>query len=232
MSEIGAAFDQAATTYDAGRRMLVPGFDDFYGAAIAAVGALDPGARVLDIGAGTGIFAALVSAHWPETEFVLTDLAEGMLAEAQARFASMGVAVPEIVVKDTAEGLPEGPFDAVISALSIHHLTDLEKAATYRRIHQVLRPGGVFVNAEQIAGDTAAGTALFKNTWHKEVRALGATEDMIAAAIDRMRHDKCAPLETQLGWLRDAGFAQVHCSWQRGMFAVITGRAGGPRRSA
>lgn len=232
MSEIGAAFDRAATTYDAGRRMLVPGFDDFYSAAIAAVGTLEPGARVLDIGAGTGLFAALVSAHWPETEFVLTDLAEGMLAEAQNRFASMGVAVPEIVVRDTADGLPDGPFDAVISALSIHHLTDMDKAVTYARVHSVLRPGGVFVNAEQIAAETAEGTATFKDTWNREVRALGATEEMIAAATERMRHDKCAPLNTQLGWLRDAGFHNAHSPWQRNMFAVISGRVGAPRQSA
>ncbi|MEM8791844.1 MAG: class I SAM-dependent methyltransferase [Pseudomonadota bacterium] len=229
---IGALFDRAAESYDEGRRLLVPGFDAFYGAAIEAVGRLEPGARVLDIGAGTGLFSALLSAHFPETEFVLTDIAPEMLAKAQARFTSMGVAVPEIMVKDTAEGLPEGPFDVVISALSIHHLDDAEKQVTYARVHDALHPGGVFVNAEQVAGLTDAETATLKQDWHREVRDLGATEQMIAAAVDRMRHDKCAPLEAQLGWLAKAGFTEVRAPWQRGMFAVFSGRASGPRRSA
>ena len=33
MSDLATLFDRAATAYDAERRMLVPGFDAFYGAA-------------------------------------------------------------------------------------------------------------------------------------------------------------------------------------------------------
>ncbi|MEM7177459.1 MAG: class I SAM-dependent methyltransferase [Pseudomonadota bacterium] len=225
-------FDRAATTYDSERRQLLPDFDAFYGAAIAATGPLQPDAHVLDIGAGTGLFAALVSAHWPATRFTLTDLAPAMLAEAQARFLSMGVEAPATVVLDTAHGLPEGPFDAVISALSIHHLSHAEKRDTFARIATSLKPGAVFVNAEQILGATEAEHADFVERWHRETRALGASEAMIEAALERMAHDQCAPLEDQLSWMQEAGFTDVACVWQRGNFAVLTGRSCAPRRSA
>jgi cyclopropane fatty-acyl-phospholipid synthase-like methyltransferase len=43
-------------------------------------------------------------------------------------------------------------FDAIVSALAIHHLEDAEKRSLFARIHERLRPGGVFVNAEQVVG--------------------------------------------------------------------------------
>ncbi|MBY8976014.1 methyltransferase domain-containing protein [Rhodobacteraceae bacterium NNCM2] len=229
---VSTHFDRTAASYDAERRRLIPGFDAFYGAAIEAVGPLAPGAAVLDIGAGTGLFSALVSAHWPETHFTLTDLAPAMLAEAEARFRSMGVEAPEIVVIDTATGLPEGPFDAVISALSIHHLTDAEKRETFARIAARLKPGGAFVNAEQVAGPTPAETHAYAEMWQREIRELGASDEAIAAAEERMMHDQCAPVADQLDWMRAAGLRDVACVWQRGQFAVLSGRSGGPRQPA
>lgn len=231
-ADVGTLFDMAATSYDAGRRLLVPGFDAFYGAAIEATGPLPPGARVLDIGAGTGLLAALVSAHWPETSFTLTDLAPGMLAKADERFRSMGVEAPEIIVMDTAEGLPDGPFDAIVSGLSIHHLSDAEKRMTFQRIAARLAPGAAFVNAEQVAGATPDETREFEARWAREIRHLGATEEMIAAAEERMTHDRCAGLDEQLEWMRETGLVGVRTVWQRGRFAVLTGRACGPRQSA
>jgi tRNA (cmo5U34)-methyltransferase len=43
----------------------------------------------------------------------------------------------------------------VVSALAIHHLDDDAKQDLNARVREVLRPGGVFVNAEQVRGPTA-----------------------------------------------------------------------------
>jgi tRNA (cmo5U34)-methyltransferase len=59
--EAVAAFDGAAGAYDGPRRRLIPGFDDFYGVAASLAASVQP-ARVLDLGAGTGILAAHVAA--------------------------------------------------------------------------------------------------------------------------------------------------------------------------
>ena len=51
-------FDAHAGEYDALRRRLVPPFDAFYGTAVAALElTAAPPARVLDLGAGTGLLA-------------------------------------------------------------------------------------------------------------------------------------------------------------------------------
>lgn len=218
---LGALFDRAATTYDAERKLLVPGFDAFYGAAVDAAGPLATGATVLDVGAGTGLFAALLAARSPQINFTLFDIAPAMLEKARDRFAAMGLQPPKIITDDTARGLPEGPYDAVISALSIHHLSDADKQRAYGAIADALRPGGVFVNAEQIAGETPQADEDLDREWEAEVIRLGASPQTIAAARRRMAHDRCAPVATQLDWLAKAGFSEISCPWRGGRFAVL-----------
>lgn len=41
-----------------------------------------------------------------------------------------------------------------------------------------------------------------------------------------MRHDRCADLESQPRWLREAGFASADCVFKSWRFAVIAGFKG------
>lgn len=214
-----AAFSEHASEYTALRRRLVPDLDVFYGTAVRGVGlAFGSIRRVLDLGAGTGLLTDAVAAAYAEAEFDLLDGSAEMLAEAQAL---LGDRVHAVHVQDMAAGLPTGPFDAVISALAIHHLQDSDKRLLYRRVFDALRHGGVFVNAEQVAGPTPELTRVYVDTWIEQCRIAGATQEELDASFDRRTHDRCAPLETQLGWLRDVGFAQVDCLYKNNERAVI-----------
>jgi tRNA (cmo5U34)-methyltransferase len=214
------AFDRQATGYEAARRRLIPPYDDFYGTAVAALGlATRPIGRILDLGAGTGLLARRVRAARPEAELVLLDAAPAMLDEARA---ALGEQVA-YHVGDLADPLPEGPWDAVVSALAVHHLDDPGKRALVARVHDALAPGGVFVNAEQVAGPTARLDAAYR-AWHRErALALGASEQDWREAEERMAYDRCASVEAQLAWLRDASFAEAGCLFQDRCFAVLVG---------
>lgn len=218
---VAEAFDRAAQGYDAERPLLVPCFDAFYGAALGALEGLPQGGRVVDLGAGTGLFAGMLAAGRPDLRFTLVDIAAGMLDHAPARFEAMGLAAPEIIVADYGQSTPMGPWDAVISALSIHHLEDVAKRSLFAAIHASLAPGGRFVNAEQVAGADEAEEARFDRDWEDGCREKGADDDMIARARRRMRHDRCTPLAAQVAWLRAAGFADVSVPFAEGRFAVI-----------
>ena len=106
---IQKAFDEGAKDYDFARKQLIPCFDDFYGTALDLIPfAKTDKIKVLDLGAGTGLFASLVSQCYLNAEFVLYDLSSGMLEEAKSRFEN----------KDTKLVLQHPINDEVQSELS------------------------------------------------------------------------------------------------------------------
>ena len=71
----------------------------------------------------------------------------------------------------------------------------------------MLRPGGVFVDAEQILGPTPWLEERQDREWEAGARRRGADDGELAPSRPRMTADRCSPVEDQLAWLRDAGFA-------------------------
>jgi tRNA (cmo5U34)-methyltransferase len=220
------AFSRHAASYDATRRGLIPCFDAFYGAAFEVIadwrGNETVPLRVLDLGAGTGLFSAMLLERYPEAAMRLLDASEGMLGEARLRFAghrAIGFTVGDMATADIS-----GSWDLVISALAIHHLGNDAKQALFRRIRAALRPGGLFVNAEQVLGPTPEAERRYGRIWLEQVRAAGVPEGDIARAQERMLHDRCACVDAQLDWMREAGFHDVDCSFKAWRFAVLSGR--------
>ncbi|HEX8156396.1 MAG TPA: class I SAM-dependent methyltransferase [Solirubrobacteraceae bacterium] len=223
MTNVPAIFDAHASEYEALRRRLIPPYDAFYGAAVAALAlANTPLRRILDVGAGTGLLARAVAAAYPQAALTLFDGAPAMLARARA---VLGTGASYVTGDFGA--LPPGPWDAVVSALAIHHVDDGAKRDLFARVHDALAPGGVFVNAEQVRG----ASALFDDAnarWHERRAAeLGTTAQEWAAACERMLLDHLATVDQQLSWLRDAGFAEVDCVFKDHKFAVLVARRSG-----
>lgn len=216
-----AMFDAQAAGYEAQRRRLIPCYDAFYDAAVSALELIGrPPASVLDLGAGTGLLAGRVAIAYPNAAITLLDGARAMLAQAQQQLGSRGA----YVQADLAGPLLEGPWDAVVSALAIHHLHDDGKRALFGRIHEGLAPGGVFVNAEQVAAPTPRLARAYA-AWHaSSSAAAGATAAEWAASLERMRLDRWATVADQLAWLRQAGFRDVDCLYKDHCFAVLVAR--------
>jgi tRNA (cmo5U34)-methyltransferase len=219
----GEAFDLTARDYDRARRQLVPCFDDFYRGAIEMIALpSDAAVEVLDLGAGTGLMSALVASAFPAARLTLVDAAPEMLSRASERLSSLRGRI-RMVVADYAREPIEGRYDAVVSALSIHHLPDEAKRTLFERVYKAISPGGVFVNAEQVRGPTLEAERRNRDKWLREVRERGVTSTDLEAALERMKHDLPATLEDQLDWLGKAGFRDADCVYKNGMFAVFGG---------
>jgi tRNA (cmo5U34)-methyltransferase len=214
-----AVFDATASTYDRNRSRLIPGCDSFYRWAIDLIPA--QAKKILDLGAGSGLLSALIRQRFPQAQIHLIDFSGPMLDLARARLGDD----PRIIYQQAdyvTDPLPQN-LCAVVSSLSIHHLEDADKRTVFARIYQSLAPGGVFINAEQVAGPTPALDARYKSLWLEQVRAAGATEQQIADSLYRQQEDRCASVEDQLTWLRAAGFADADCWYKENRMAVLSG---------
>ncbi|MER6526261.1 class I SAM-dependent methyltransferase [Streptomyces sp. NPDC001508] len=209
-------------TYDALRRQLIPSFDLLYDSAVSAV-AMSVGAapRILDLGAGTGLLSAALRDRLPKADLVLQDRSESMLAQARQRFAADDQV--SVRVADHLDALPAGPFDAVVSALSIHHLKHEQKRDLFVRIRKILRPGGIFVNVEQVLAPTGALEKMYDEQHEAHVHASGTPAEEWVAGRERMKHDIPIDVDAQLGWLREAGFSSVDCLAKDWRFATYAG---------
>ncbi len=212
-------FDTTASTYDLGRRKLIPCFEEFYSKTVELIPRNAD--HILDLGAGTGLLSGFIRERFPDARLHLIDNAGSMLAQADRRFARDQEAFCQLGDYTTAAW--GSSYDAIVSALSIHHLTDEAKRKLFLRVHAALKPGGIFINAEQILGPSAPLEEQTKTAWLAEVRALGATEEEVAASLLRQTEDRCATISDQLCWMEEAGLKDVRCSFHEGRFAVLSG---------
>jgi SAM-dependent methyltransferase len=165
--------------------------------------------RVLDLGTGDGRLLDLLRRDRPEMHGVGLDFSEVMLAAARERFDD--VAAVELVEHDLVEPLPDiGRFDAVVSSMAVHHLEDERKGLLFGEVFELLEPGGVFANFEHVASPTPRLHAAF-------FAAIGEPLECEDPS------DRLAPVETQLGWLRKAGFDDVDCYWKWLEMALLIG---------
>lgn len=214
-------FSKISAVYDSQRRFMIPRFDDFYGAAVSVLD-LPPHARISDLGAGTGIMAAFVLEKYPDASCQLVDVSADMLEKARARFGAGGAV--EFLESDFANWNPEsGSFDAVVSALAIHHIDDAQKRALFSKIFSTLKDGGIFVNAEQVLCATQAERAAARAD-REAIIVKHFSEADAAVARKRLLLDKCATVADQKKWLSDAGFKSVQIRYEYLDFAVFAAR--------
>jgi tRNA (cmo5U34)-methyltransferase len=212
-----------ADDYDRARRKLVPCFDDFYRTALELL-PFAPADRfeLLDLGAGSGLLSAMIAEAFPKARLTLFDVTPEMLLIARQRLKPLGKRV-KFVSADFAAAAPAKSYDAVVSALALYHLPDSGKRHLFADVFKYLTPAGVFINADQVAGETAAIDQRSRQVWLKRARELKAAERELDAVVERMKQDLPATVGQQLGWLREAGFIEVACSYRNLIFAVLSG---------
>jgi tRNA (cmo5U34)-methyltransferase len=222
VDEVKVSFDSIAGKYDEQRRQLIPCYDDFYRITTDLAVGCTSGLRVLDLGAGTGLMTWHILQKRPAAVCTLVDFAEEMLNVAKKRFA--GQSNVSYITGDYRKVDLGSGYDVIVSALSIHHLDDRDKEHIYCRLFDLLKDGGIFVNADQVLGATAAIEEEYQRLWKEKIMTSDLSEVEKSAALARMKMDRPATLEDNLRWLRDCRFRDVDVYYKYYTFAVMAGR--------
>ena len=118
-------FDWTPDEYLERIRSELPRYDELQEQAIAAIPF--PPERVLELGMGTGeTTRRLIEAH-PDAWVVGLDASPDMVFRARQTYDDVQLARME-------DPLPDGPWDLVITVLSINQLDDHQKQALFRRV--------------------------------------------------------------------------------------------------
>ena len=134
-----ASYDTVAVEYETfAARLSTP-----FAARAVSLARVAPGARVLDVGTGTGIVALEAATRvGPHGRVVGIDLSAEMLAAARARAVRAGLAPRVEFQPMDAEALAFGDrsFDAVVSLFALLHFPNPRSAV--EEMFRVLWPGG------------------------------------------------------------------------------------------
>lgn len=118
-------FDWTPDIYLKRIRAEIPGYDDLQDQAVAAIPF--PPERVLELGMGTGETTRRLIEAFPDAWVVGLDASPDMVFRARRTYDDVQLARIE-------DPLPDGPWDLVISVLSVNQLNDENKQNLFRRV--------------------------------------------------------------------------------------------------
>jgi tRNA (cmo5U34)-methyltransferase len=195
----------------------------------------------LDLGAGTGAAARTILDHFAGAHAILADFSPQMMAQGAVELEPYAGRYTYVEFDLTRSGGWPGqipvPVDAVISSLCVHHLNDERKQTLFAEILGHLAPGGWYLNYDPVmppdpvvqeawlrAGDRRDPSAADKRA-HRTPEEQFRYENHVRYMI---------PLDSQVSFLRAAGFEGVDVYWKELDFVIYGGRRPsalpGPRR--
>ncbi|RME86572.1 MAG: ubiquinone/menaquinone biosynthesis methyltransferase [Anaerolineae bacterium] len=136
---VRAMFDRVARRYDLMNRLMTFGQDTRWRKEVIRRARLTPGARLLDLGAGTGDLAWEALQQEPTTLPVAVDFSLEMMRMGQRRGRSLAWTAGDAL----SLPFPENVFDAVVSAFLVRNVRDVPRLL--REKYRLLRPGGRLV---------------------------------------------------------------------------------------
>lgn len=131
--KMGAFFDARLEGYEEHQLTCIEGAEEFYPFTAGELPTM-PGAKILDLGCGTGLELNYYFEKNPTAKVTGIDLAPGMLAALGEKFAGRDLALIQGSYFEVPFG--EEIFDAAVSVESLHHFTQTEKLPLYQKLYR------------------------------------------------------------------------------------------------
>ncbi len=181
----------------------------------------------------------------PAAEAWGVDFDVTLLALAQNRLAKFGKRakfVQSDLRKKCWTDIFDEPFDAIVSATALHWFSPAQLSRLYRQFAQILKPGGIFLNADHAGSDCSqiqkeweiqsAKKKYKKKTvddWDGFWRAYGKALKINIGKFRKQLMGKWVgtenglPLQWHFEKLKEAGFGAIDCFWRLDYDAIYGG---------
>jgi SAM-dependent methyltransferase len=116
-----------------------------------------PEPRVLDLACGTGTITARLLDRFPKAVSTGVDLDPALLAIAEGTFEGddrVSFVTADLKDPQWPSRLPYDSYDAVLTATALHWLHSAPLAALYGQVAELVRDGGVFMNADHMIDES------------------------------------------------------------------------------
>ena len=185
----------------------------------------------VDLGAGTGAASRTIMDYFPGAQAVLADFSPQMMAQGAAELAAYEGRY-RYVEFDLAQPGPwpeqiPSPVRAVVTSLAVHHLNDQRKQELFADIGAHLVPGGWFLNYDPVKPpDPVTEEAWLRAGDRRDPEA--AHKRAHRSHEEQLRYENhvryMIPLDTQVAFLRAAGFEGVDVYWKELDYVIYGGR--------
>ncbi|HZN72151.1 MAG TPA: methyltransferase domain-containing protein [Micromonosporaceae bacterium] len=228
-------------SWDRQQEAYLPDREERFTAMFDAVEAVADGRppRILDLAGGTGSISLRALSRFPGAELTTLDVDPVLLAIARVSLDGRSTVVSaDLRTPDWVGALPHRDYDAVLTATALHWLPAERLSALYDEVRELLRPGGVFVNADHMPDDGLpglserliarasarrealwkAGAVLSWRDWWQHVEADPVLGPLVAVRKELFGNPAHGewnpPVSWQLDALRAAGFVEVGILWR------------------
>ena len=172
--------------------------------------------QVLDLGCGLGFELDAVLPRAPKARIVCMDMSRKMLARLRERLAAFATQIDTRHESYVDAEFGCAQFDFVLSALTVHHLPRPTKLALFRKICRALRPGGAYLELDDMASPDRERVG---REWYEEFVA-----HREGGERGEWNHNMTFTIENEKALLEEAGFSSVTVPWTQ-TYADGCGRA-------
>jgi len=182
--ELVAVFDRQAADYDRQWEGMAPIRDGLYLLVEAAFSVLPDDARILCVGAGTGVELAHFARRFPAWRFTAVEPSGPMLGVCRQRAEREGFASRCTFHEGYLESLPagEGYHAAACFLVSQFILERAARSAFFRAIASRLLPGGLLASSDLASGAAPADFEGLLRMWLTAMVGAGVSDERIEQA--------------------------------------------------
>lgn len=183
--EIKSLFDQQASGYDQQWARMAPIRDGLHFLLRSVFADLPENARLLCVGAGTGVEMAYLARTFPRWTFTAVDPSGAMLDICRQRADAEGYAARCTYHEGYVDSLPAGErHDAATSLLVSQFILDQQdRIEFFRTIAARLKPGGILVSADLASDIHSEEYSALLRCWFNVMASAGIPRE----GLDRMR---------------------------------------------